>query len=148
MTAELHRFLRFGLVGALNTALTLLTFTLLTHAEVAPAAASASAFAAGAANGYWLNRSWTFGSRGGPATLSRYVAVQGLGALCSAAGVSLASSDLALHRLAAECVVVPFVTLLTYTLARRVVFQPQRVARYAVEVGATGARGARVRPRP
>jgi len=126
VTAELHRFVRFGLVGTLNTALTLLTFTLLIHAELAPAAASAAAFAVGAVNGYWLNRSWTFDARGGPATLGRYVAVQGLGALCSAAGMSLASSDLALHRLAAECVVVPFVTILTYTLARRVVFPSLR----------------------
>ena len=93
MTVELLRFTRFSLVGAINTALTLITFVLLTHAEFAPAAASATAFAVGATNGYWLNRSWTFRARGGPATLSRYVAVQGLGALCSAAGVSIVSSE-------------------------------------------------------
>jgi putative flippase GtrA len=123
MNAELLRFVRFGLVGAINTALTLATFALLTHAGLAAAPASALAFATGAVNGYLLNRSWTFHSRGGAATLTRYVAVQGLGAVCSGAGVALVSTALALHRLPAECLVVPFVTILTYTLARRVVFR-------------------------
>jgi putative flippase GtrA len=126
MSAELARFVRFGLVGAINTALTLVTFALLTHLGVAAAPASALAFATGAVNGYLLNRTWTFHARGGAATLTRYVAVQGLGALCSGAGVALVSTDLALHRLPAECLVIPFVTLLTYTLARRVVFRPAR----------------------
>jgi putative flippase GtrA len=117
------RFVRFGIVGAANTLLTIVTFALLTRAGVATDAASAVGFAAGALNGYILNRAWTFQSRGGRATLARYLPVQALGALASAAGVTVASTDLALHRLAAECVVVPFVTLLTYTLCRRFVFR-------------------------
>ena len=124
MSAELARFVRFGLVGAINTVLTLVTFALLTHLDVAAAPASALAFATGAVNGYLLNRTWTFHAQGGAATLTRYVAVQGLGALCSGAGIALTTTDLALHRLPAECLVIPFVTLLTYTLARRVVFRP------------------------
>jgi hypothetical protein len=46
----------------------------------------------------------------------------------SAAGVALATSDLSLRKLAAECVVLPAVTLLTYTLARTVVFSSARPA--------------------
>jgi putative flippase GtrA len=75
-----------------------------------------------------LNRSWTFRAHGGPATLARYVAVQALGALFSAGGVTLASTDLSLRRLAAECLVVPLVTLMTYTLSRRIVFRGSRLA--------------------
>ena len=52
------------------------------------------------------------------------MAVQGVGALCSGAGIALTTTDLALHRLPAECLVIPFVTVMTYSLARRVVFRP------------------------
>jgi putative flippase GtrA len=125
MTRDTTRFLRFGAVGALNTALTVATFALLTRAGVAPGAASALGFALGAANGYLLNRTWTFNAQGGRRTFGRYVAVQALGALLSAGGVSLAT-DLTVRHLAAECAVVPLVTLVTYTLARHAVFLTPR----------------------
>jgi putative flippase GtrA len=128
MRAEIVRFVRFGVVGISNTVLTLVAYEILTRVGMADTAASALGFAVGAANGYLLNRSWTFRVRGGTAMLARYVAVQGLGALLSAAGVGLATSDLSLRKLAAECVVLPLVTLLTYTLARTVVFSPARLA--------------------
>ncbi|HEY0362004.1 MAG TPA: GtrA family protein [Solirubrobacteraceae bacterium] len=128
MRNEVVRFVRFGVVGASNTVLTLVAYEILTRLGVADTAASALGFAVGAANGYLLNRSWTFHADGGPATLARYVGVQGLGALLSAAGVGLAISDLSLRKLAAECVVLPAVTLLTYTLARTVVFSSARPA--------------------
>jgi putative flippase GtrA len=122
MRGETLRLLRFGAVGVSNTALTVTAFALLSRAGVGAGPASALAFALGAANGYLLNRSWTFGARGDPATLLRYVAVQALGALLSGSAVALASEDLELRRLAAELVVLPLVTLVTYTLCRRVVF--------------------------
>jgi putative flippase GtrA len=128
MRGEIARFVRFGVVGISNTVLTLVAYEILTRVGMADTAASALGFAVGAANGYLLNRSWTFHADGGTATLARYVAVQGLGALLSGAGVDLATSDLSLRRLAAECVVLPLVTLLTYTLARTVVFSAARPA--------------------
>ena len=120
---DVARFARFCAVGATNTAVTFATFALLGGVRVGAAPAAAIGFAAGAANGYLLNRSWTFRSRRrGAGTVVRYVAVQALGAACSAAGVALASGDLALRRLVAETLVTPFVTVLTYALSRRVVF--------------------------
>ena len=128
MRAEAARLLRFCLVGASNTLLTLAAFAILTGAGLAAAPASALAFALGGANGYVLNRSWTFNSaRRGPATMLRYVAVQALGAAVSGAGVALAA-DLSLRRLLAEGIVLPFVTLITYTLSRRLVFGGPRIA--------------------
>ena len=59
----------------------------------------------------------------GRRTLARYVAVQAVGAGCSASGVALAVDALARRRLLAECVVIPVVTLITYTLSRRLVFR-------------------------
>jgi putative flippase GtrA len=120
---EATRFVRFCVVGAVNTLLTLAAFAVLTATGVPSPAASAAAFALGAANGYVLNRTWTFHASGGPATLARYVMVQALGAASSAAGVALVSDDLSLRRIAAEVVVLPFVSALTYSLSRSLVFR-------------------------
>jgi putative flippase GtrA len=129
MRREATRFARFCVVGALNTLLTLTAFAVLTAAGIPSPAASAAAFALGAANGYALNRAWTFHATGGAATLARYVAVQTLGAASSAAGVALVTNDLELRRIAAEVVVLPFVTALTYSLSRTLVFRaPSRIA--------------------
>src|SRR5205085_1103924 len=78
------RLVRYATVGLANTLLTFVAFAVLTHAGVAATVASALAFAAGAMNGYALNRRWTFRTRG---RFGRYVAVQALGAACSAAGI-------------------------------------------------------------
>jgi putative flippase GtrA len=124
MRAEAAQFVRFCVVGGTNTLLTLATFALLTGAGLSPAPASGLGYALGAANGYVLNRSWTFrSSRRGARMIARYLAVQTFGAGCSAAFVGLASADLSLRRLAAECMVLPFVTAMTYTLSRRLVFR-------------------------
>jgi putative flippase GtrA len=123
MSGELGRVVKFCVVGVSNTVLTVAVYVALTHAGVPAAAASALAFAAGAVNGYRLNRAWTFrAASAGWQTLARYVMVQGLGAALSAAGVGLAGSDLELRHLVAEIVVLPFVTLTTYTLSRLLVF--------------------------
>lgn len=111
---------RFAVVGASNTLVTLASFALLAHLGVPRGLASATAFALGAANGYRLNRTWTFHSeRRGAATIARYAGVQGLGALLSAAAIGVLRS---------EVLVLPLVTALTYTLARRLVFGGPRPA--------------------
>lgn len=124
MRSELERLLRFCTVGVINTLLTLAAFVVLTHLGTPAAPASALAFALGAVNGYLLNRRWTFRTAtGGALTIVRYIAVQAVGAGLSAAGVALAGSDLAVRHVAAEALVLPVVTLTTYTLARRLVFR-------------------------
>jgi putative flippase GtrA len=123
MTAELTRIARYAIVGVSNTALTFVTYTLLVTLGLAAPAASAAGFAVGALNGYHLNRRWTFGAARG--RILRYLAVQGVGAAASAAGVALARSD-GLARLTAELVVIPVVTLMTYVLVRAAVFVPAR----------------------
>jgi putative flippase GtrA len=125
MREEGIRLLRFGAVGASNTALTLTAFALLSRTGVGAGAASGLAFAVGAVNGYVLNRWWTFRAGG---SVLRYAAVQALGALLSGSGVALVAADLDLRRLVAELLVLPFITLITYALCRRVVFTGARLA--------------------
>ena len=111
---------RFSAVGVSNTLVTLISFAVLAHLGVPRSLASAMAFALGAANGYRLNRSWTFRSANrGPATIARYTAVQGFGALLSAVAIGVLGS---------EILVLPLVTVVTFTLARRLVFGRPRPA--------------------
>jgi len=117
---ELLRIGRYALVGASNTLITFVAYTLLVGLDVAAPVASAVGFALGALNGYQLNRRWTFRA---PGRIGPYVAVQAFGAGASAAGVALARGD-GLPQVGAELVVLPVVTLLTYALARTVVFTP------------------------
>jgi putative flippase GtrA len=120
---ELARLVRFAAVGASNTAVTFVAFGVLVRLGSPAAAASALAFALGAANGYRLNRRWTFrAARRGMRTAVRYVGVQSLGAALSAGGIAVVGAALGLHRLGAELVVIPGVTLVSYALVRRFVF--------------------------
>jgi len=115
--------LRFVLVGATNTALTLGAYALLVLAGVPSPMAAAFGWALGAANGYRLNRGWTFRSAlRGLTPAARYVAVQALGAGLDALGVWLAVGDGHLHRLEGEIAILPAVTLLTFALCRGWVF--------------------------
>jgi putative flippase GtrA len=122
------QLLRFGLVGASNTAITLIAFGLLVDVGVPAAAAGAVSFALGAANGYRLNRGWTFASRErGARTAARYVAVQGFGAGLDAVSIAAVSHAWQLTRLENEALVLPVVTLLTFALAREWVFRSSAV---------------------
>lgn len=72
--------LRFAIVGVLNTATTLAIIAALREVVGAPVwLASAIGYGVGTVQSYLLNRSWTFGSRGGgvpvAAQFSRFVAV-------------------------------------------------------------------------
>src|SRR4029078_2519216 len=96
---------RYLLVGVSNNAITLVTYALLVAAGVAAVAASAVAFLAGAANGYRLNRTWTFRSdRRGAGQGARYLAVLTLGLGLNAIGVALAVHGAGLPKIAAASV--------------------------------------------
>jgi putative flippase GtrA len=115
--------LRFAIVGATNTALTLCAYALLVLAGVPGPIAGAVGWALGAANGYRLNRGWTFRSAlRGLTPAARYVAVQAVGAGLDALGVWLVVGDWHLHHLEGEVAILPAVTLLTFALCRGWVF--------------------------
>jgi putative flippase GtrA len=136
LTGQLARFL---VVGASNTAVTLIVYAALVRAGVPAVAASVVAFAAGAVNGFRLNRAWTFRSaRRGIGPPARYVVVAGLGVGLNALGVALAVHVAELPKLAAEIAALPPVTATTFVLSRAWVFGP---------AGGTRTRGPAV-PRP
>jgi putative flippase GtrA len=114
---------RFGLVGATNTALTLGAYALLVLVGVPGPVAGALGWALGAANGYRLNRGWTFRSAArGITPAARYVTVQALGAGLNALGIWLVVGHGDLPRFEGEIAILPAVTLLTFALCRGWVF--------------------------
>ena len=119
----LVQLVRFGLVGATNTALTLATYAVVLGLEAPGALAGAVGWGVGAVNGYLLNRAWTVrGAARGAVPAARYVAVQLMGSGLNAALVAIAVGHEHLPRLAGELVVLPPVTLLTFVLCRGWVF--------------------------
>ena len=120
---DLRRFARFVVVGLSNTVVALLVYAGLVALGTQPVLASALGFAAGALNGYRLNRNWTFdGASGGLGTGTRYVLVQLVGLGLNALGVWIAVGHAGLPRMAGEAVILPVVTVTTFLLSRRWVF--------------------------
>jgi putative flippase GtrA len=115
--------IRFLIVGATNTALTLGAYALLVLAGVPGPVAAALGWTLGAINGYRLNRGWTFRSAlRGVSPAVRYIAVQALGAGLDALGVWIVVGHGHLPRLEGEIAILPGVTLLTFALCRSWVF--------------------------
>jgi putative flippase GtrA len=117
------QLVRFGLVGATNTALTLVTYVALVGLHAPVALAGAAGWGVGAVNGYRLNCAWTFGGAArGAIPAARYGAVQLMGSGLNALLVGIAVGHEHLPRLVGELVVLPPVTVLTFVLCRGWVF--------------------------
>lgn len=117
------QLVRFGLVGAINTALTLATYSVLLALRAPAPLAGAIGWGVGATNGYLLNRAWTFRDAArGAVPAARYVTVQVMGSALNATLVAIAVGAEHLPRLAGELAVLPPVTILTFVLCRGWVF--------------------------
>ena len=117
------QLVRFGLVGATNTALTLAAYAGLVALHAPVPLAGAVGWGVGAVNGFLLNRAWTFrGAARGAIPAARYATVALGGSALNAALLALAVSDEHLPRLAGELAALPPVTLLTFALCRGWVF--------------------------
>ncbi len=112
---------RFLAVGASNTVVTLAVYAALIAASVPYLAAGATAFAAGAVNGYLLNSRWTF--RDAPERRPLvYFAVQFGAVATNAALLHLLVADAGAAPLAAQALALPPVTLASFALNRMVTF--------------------------
>ena len=124
MSRTLRQLVRFGAVGAGNTALSFVAYALAIRAGVRYLPAGAGAFAVGALNGFVLNRAWTFHHGGGVLAAGwRYVVVQIAGLLADVALLWLAVQVLRLGRLPGQVAAAVPVTLLSFALSRLWVFR-------------------------
>jgi putative flippase GtrA len=118
----LPQLARFLAVGVANTLISLAVYRGLLAAGTPYPAAAALAFAAGAVNGYALNRVWTFAARDTARARAVYVAVQVAGAGSSSLLVLLLVEGAGLGRLPAYLATLPPVTLLAFAANRRWTF--------------------------
>jgi putative flippase GtrA len=117
MTQVAKQFGRFVVVGASNTLLSLAVYVVLLAVGVPYLVAAALGFAAGAANGYLLNRWWTFSAPPASARqVAAYLIVQVVGLLITVAVVGL------LHGrtpgLVGQAVAIPLATVAMFSLNR------------------------------
>jgi putative flippase GtrA len=119
------QFVKFGIVGVSNTALTFIVYTLLLKVfGVWYLAASAVGFAVGATNGFLLNRRWTFREHvGDPLTPVRWAIVQGCGLGINEGLLFLFVHDARLDKLLAQACATVAVTLSTFFANRAWTFR-------------------------
>jgi putative flippase GtrA len=146
-----RQFIRFLIVGASNTAITLLAYAGAIHIGVRYLPAGAAAYSLGGLNGFVLNRRWTFSHHGRIWHAAvRYAAVTALGVCLNLALLRLAVAS-GVPRAAAEVAAVAPVTLLTFALNRAWAFAASDVPSYPPAQLAGRARHwvrGRVRARP
>ena len=118
-TLRRSRLVRFALVGASSTAISLAVYALLLAVSVPYLLAGLAAYGVGILNGYTWNRVWTFET--GPFSgveLGRYASVQGIAAAANVGGLALAVEVADLGELASEAAVLPPLILITYLINR------------------------------
>jgi putative flippase GtrA len=123
-----NQLCRFATVGVANTLLSYAFYTGLVAARVPYPVAGAAGFAAGALNGYILNRRWTFACSDTAKARARYLVVQfgGLGA--TTALLWLVVTLGATGRLLGYALTIPIVTLATFSVNRSWTFADPPVA--------------------
>lgn len=118
------QWFRFAVVGVTNTLLSTAAYGLLVRSGLQYLAASAIAFALGALNSYALNRRWTFRSSAPRATeLGRFLCVQLIGLGTNLASLALLVDGAHIPRLAAQLLVFPLASLVTFGLSRQWAFK-------------------------
>jgi putative flippase GtrA len=119
------QFVKFGIVGVSNTALTFVIYTVLVKGfDVWYLAASAIGFAVGAVNGFLLNRRWTFREHTGDSlTPVRWFVVQGCGLLLNLALVYLLVDGANLDKLVGQAIATVVVVVLTFFANRAWTFR-------------------------
>jgi putative flippase GtrA len=124
------QFLKFGIVGVSNTLLAFATYTVLLKVfGVWYVAASGIGFAAGAVNGFLLNRRWTFREHVGDAlTPVRWAIVQTCGLGLNLSLVYLFVHDFGLDELVGQIPTTAIVTVLTFAANRSWTFKTPAVS--------------------
>ena len=118
---------RFAVVGVSNTAISMIVYVGLLALGVGYVAAVVVSYLAGLANGYTLNRRWTFlGGRFSIGSLSRYTTVQGTGLLMSVGLTALFVERFGVGEVPALVLSWPPVIATTFTATRFWVFSSRR----------------------
>lgn len=119
LTPDTRRLIKFALVGASNTVLTLGTYALLIEAGVFYVLAGVAGWTVGLINGYTWNRIWTFRAGGHQhELLAKYSAVAFLGLTLNSLLLLLTVDVLGASKLIGQVVVLPIVMLSSFAANR------------------------------
>jgi len=122
-----HQVLRYAVVGVSNTAISMAVYAGLLALEVGYVAAVVVSYGAGLANGYTLNRRWTFVAGSfSIGSLSRYTTVQATGLLLSVGLTALFVEHFGVPKLPALVLSWPPVIAVTFTATRLWAFGSNR----------------------
>lgn len=118
-------FLKFNLVGLLNTLVDFLLFSLLTWTGVPYLISQCFSYAGGVANSYILNKNWTFGSRKprGAGLLIRFLLVNGIALGLSLVLLYVFKAKLGMHSAPAKILVTAITMLVNYMGSKLWVFR-------------------------
>jgi putative flippase GtrA len=116
---EFRQAVKYGIVGVINVTLDFVLYAVLVSLGLWYPLAKTASLIVATANGYTLNRIWTF--RAGPhrnIVLTKYVTVQ---ASCLAGNIALLVPLIeiaGLHKITAQAIAVPIIALCSFTAQR------------------------------
>jgi len=129
----LAQFVKFGIVGASNTILSLGVYAALLQLGVWYLAASAVSYGVGMVNGFLWNRRWTFRGHVGDAfTPLRWLVVQGCGLGATLGLVYLLVDDAGVDKVLAQACAIAVVVVFTFVANRAWTFRTRPAADSAV----------------
>jgi putative flippase GtrA len=117
-----RQFVRFAVVGLVNTVITIVIYSLLLGVGTPYLLAAPLGFAAGSTNGYVFNRRWTLAASDSMRTRATFVVVQALGAGLTSLLVLLFVEAAGAGKLVAYIAAIPPVTVGTFLANRRWTF--------------------------
>lgn len=123
------QFVKFGLVGVMNTAVDYAAFTILLWISVHYLAAQCLSYAAGTVNSYFVNKYWTFGERtsqGGGRQFVRFALLNGATLSASLGLLYMFTGRLHLHPLAGKLLVTAVTVVLNFAGSKLWVFPDVR----------------------
>jgi putative flippase GtrA len=121
-----RQFVKYGIVGASNTILTFVIYTLAVELGVQYLVALIVGYLAGSLNSYILNRRWTFeaGHLAHGTVGSRFAVVQAVAIGANLALLYLFVHHLGIHKIAAQAILTVPVLAITFFINRAWSFAP------------------------
>jgi len=115
-----RQFIKYGIVGASNTVLTFVIYTVLVEAGVQYLIALIVGYLAGSLNSYLLNRRWTFraGHLAHATVGPRFAVVQVVAILANLGLLYLFVHQLAIHKILAQAILTVPVLAITFFVNR------------------------------
>jgi putative flippase GtrA len=112
---ETRRMVKYGIVGVLNVAIDFTLYALLVTIGVWYPLAKTMSLVVATANGYTINRLWTF--RAGPyrhMTLAKYASVQAVALTANVTVLALLVEIAGLDEIVAQAIALPFIAVLSF----------------------------------